>query len=431
MWGKVGLIRDNILFRRIIYAAFVSSLGDWFNSIAVITLVLTLTHSSLAVGVTLAMRVIPYLIAGPIGGVLSDRLRRTQVMIACDLIRSVLALGFLFVLRMEDIWLLYVLSTTLVFFSAFYGPARSAYLSSIVKKENIGIASSITTGLNGIAMILGFSLAGITIAEFGVSIAFVFNAFSFIFSAFFLVKGARSEFAQYRDSVMPIAKSKNANVDVTKLIVSYWASFKIGVYGITRNKPVAFVVYLFMGGAIGGGAINVLISVMVDQVFGGGSKGLGLLYASLGAGTIVGSFTTERLFKGNHKRMQATVGLTLVLEALFQIFFVNSPNLSGAMLGLIGVGYASALSNAMELTIIASLTPNEIQGRVFSVSETLKATLLGISMMLVGLLTSRVAPQHVGDLGAIIIFCSGLLYTLMYKSYKRKDVEVIQGSNKI
>lgn len=54
------------------YATFVSSLGDWINNIAVLMLVLTLTHSYLAVGVTLAMRVFPYLIAGPIGGVLSD-----------------------------------------------------------------------------------------------------------------------------------------------------------------------------------------------------------------------------------------------------------------------------------------------------------------------------------------------------------------------
>ncbi|MDR3584237.1 MAG: MFS transporter [Desulfosporosinus sp.] len=82
-----ALLRKNILFRRLFYASFVGSLGDWFNNVAVLILVLTLTYSSLVVGVTLAMRVIPYLIAGPIGGVLSDRLRRTWVMIACDLIR--------------------------------------------------------------------------------------------------------------------------------------------------------------------------------------------------------------------------------------------------------------------------------------------------------------------------------------------------------
>ena len=109
-----ALLRKNILFRRLFYASFVGSLGDWFNNVAVLILVLTLTHSSLVVGVTLAMRVIPYLIAGPIGGVLSDRLRRTWVMIACDLIRSGLALGFLFVRSAEDMWLVYMLSTTLV-----------------------------------------------------------------------------------------------------------------------------------------------------------------------------------------------------------------------------------------------------------------------------------------------------------------------------
>lgn len=422
MWAEGVLFRDNVLFRRLFYATFVSSLGDWINSIAVLMLVLTITHSSLAVGVTLAMRMIPYLIAGPIGGVLSDRVRRTRVMIACDLIRSVLALGFLLVSGEEEIWLVYTLTTILVFFSAFFVPARSAYLASIVEKADLGAASSIMTGLNGIVMVLGFSLGGIFVAEFGVSVAFVINAFSFILSAFFLLNGARREFRRDRDSFTLNGTDGNDQGNGSKGIVSYWESFKIGVYGITQNTPVALVVYLFMGWAIGGGAINVLISVMADQVYGVGSEGLGLLYASLGVGTIMGSLTTGRLFKGNLERMQTTVGLTFVFDALFQILFVNSPTFIGALLALIGAGYAGALSNAMEMTIIASLTPNEIQGRVFSVSETLSATLLGVSMMLVGLLTSRIGPQYVGTLGATIILSFGLLYSLMYGKYKRKTV---------
>jgi len=123
----------------------------------------------------------------------------------------------------------------------------------------------------------------------------------------------------------------------------------------------------------------------------------------------MGSLTTGRFFKRNLERMQATVGLTFVLDALFQILFVNSPTFIGAVIALAGAGYASALSSAMEMTIIASLTPTEIQGRVFSVSETLSSTLLGVSMMLVGLLTSRIGPQYVGNLGAIIICGSGLV----------------------
>jgi len=185
-----------------------------------------------------------------------------------------------------------------------------------------------------------------------------------------------------------------------------------------------------MGWAIGGGAINVLISFISVQVFGVGSKGLGLLYASLGAGIIMGSLTTGRFFKRNLERMQATMGLTFVLDALFQILFVNSPTFIGAVIALAGAGYAGALSSAMEMTIIASLTPTEIQGRVFSVSGTLSSTILGVSMMLAGLLTSRIGPQYVGNLGAIIICGSGLLYTLIYRLNKRKAVNAIGVSAK-
>lgn len=415
---EVLLFRYNVSFRRLLFATFVSSLGDWVNSIAVLMLVLQLTHSYLAVGITLAMRVIPYLIAGPIGGIISDRFPRTWVMITCDLIRTLLALSFLIALHEKNIGLVYWLSAALVSFSAIFGPARSAYLSSIVDKTDLSSASSIMTGLSGIVMIIGFSLGGIVVAEFGISVAFLINAFSFILSAIFLVYGARRESYQKRDT------SSHAKED----FLSYWVSFKIGVYGITQNKPVALVFYLIIGWAIGGGAINVLITVMADQVFGIGSKGLGIFYASLGVGTLMGSFSAGHFFKSNVERMQSTVGFAALLDALFQILFVNSPTFIGAVLALIGAGYAGALSNSMQMTIIATLTPNEIQGRVFSVSDTLSSTLLGVSIMMVGLLTSRIGPQYIGDLGATIIFVSGLLYTILFKLYKHNIVKAIEGS---
>lgn len=368
----------------------------------------------------MAIRVLPYIIAGPIGGVFSDRVRRTRVMIACDLIRSVLALGFLLVSRQEDMWLVYTLTISLVFFSAFFSPTRSAYIASIVETTDIGTASSILAGLNGIVMVLGFSLGGISVAELGTSVSFVINAFSFILSAYFLLNGAHKETGRNGDSVVFNWASEDNHGNRSKEVTGFWKSFKMGLNEIRRNTPVAYVIYLFMGWSVGGGAINVLISVMADQAYGMGSKGLGLLYASLGFGMIVGSLSTVRLFKPNLEQMQAVVGLTFVLDALFQILFVNSPVYIGAVLALIGAGFASALSDTMETTILASLTPNELQGRVFSVSDTLSSSFLGISMMFSGMLTQKMGYQCVGTLGAAIILGFGLYYTLLYGIYKRK-----------
>ena len=71
----------------------VSEIGDHFNNIAVFSLALAMTKSGLVVTGVMLARAIPAVLAGPIAGVLLDRLNRKQVMIASDLIRGVLSLG--------------------------------------------------------------------------------------------------------------------------------------------------------------------------------------------------------------------------------------------------------------------------------------------------------------------------------------------------
>src|SRR5512143_1530340 len=107
--GYVELLRSNRNFRRLWIGRLISQTGDWFNSVALFTLLLSLTGSGEAVGYILIIKLLPSFFAGPIAGVAADRFNRKTIMIFADVVRGILVLGFLLVQRPEQIWMVYAL----------------------------------------------------------------------------------------------------------------------------------------------------------------------------------------------------------------------------------------------------------------------------------------------------------------------------------
>ena len=88
----------------------VSEIGDHFNNVAVFALALHITHSGLVVSGIMLARAVPAILAGPLAGVVLDRLDRKQVMIASDLVRAAIALGFILAFQWHSNAMLYLLS---------------------------------------------------------------------------------------------------------------------------------------------------------------------------------------------------------------------------------------------------------------------------------------------------------------------------------
>ncbi|MGM0706085.1 MAG: MFS transporter, partial [Bacteroidota bacterium] len=95
--GYLELLRTNADYRRLWLGSSLSLLGDWFNLIALYTLVSTLTGSPLAIGVIFLAKMLPWALAAPVAGLIVDRYNRRRLMIGADLIRSVIVLGFLLI----------------------------------------------------------------------------------------------------------------------------------------------------------------------------------------------------------------------------------------------------------------------------------------------------------------------------------------------
>src|SRR5215211_9306023 len=111
-----ALLHENPEYRKLYYGQIVSLLGDWFEYIAVQTLVFQLTGSGLAAGLAIIASNLPSFFLIPIAGAFADRFDRRKIMIATDLARAGLALSLLLVRSPDQIWMVYLFQSLSVLF---------------------------------------------------------------------------------------------------------------------------------------------------------------------------------------------------------------------------------------------------------------------------------------------------------------------------
>ena len=181
--GYLEVLRDNRNFRFLWLGQVVSQLGDWFNTIALYTLVLNLTGSGRDIGLVLVARFLPGVVFGPLAGVIADRFDRRRVMIVSDLLRAVVVLGFLFVRRPEHLWLLYTLIVLEIALSTFFEPAKTATIPTVVAGRELFVANAISSVTWSAMLTLGAALGGIVTGLFGTRAAFIVDSLTFLLSA--------------------------------------------------------------------------------------------------------------------------------------------------------------------------------------------------------------------------------------------------------
>src|SRR3954470_2793335 len=137
----LGVVRKNAGFRRLYAANAVSQMGDWFNVVALFSLLLELTGKGEAVAFALLTRFVPMFLAGPAAGVLADRLSRRTILIVSDVLRAALVLCLLFVRSPAPVPIAYAVVTLDSVVSAFFDPAQQAMLPNLVSEEDYPLAA--------------------------------------------------------------------------------------------------------------------------------------------------------------------------------------------------------------------------------------------------------------------------------------------------
>jgi MFS family permease len=395
------LLRDNRNYRYTWMGQVVSEVGDHFNNIAVFSLAVKTTHSPVVVTGVLLARAIPAVLAGPLAGVTLDRLNRKHVMIASDLIRAVVALGFIFTVNGHSTWLLYALTALLMVASPFFTSGRSSILPSIATKDELHTANSLTQTTQSSTLAIGAFLGGTSVMAFGYELAFVGNALSFLFSAICI-----SQLFLPGRGFRPPKRDLN-ETDV----VRPWHEY---VEGLRYMRSVPLILGLAMvsvGWATGGGAAQILFTIFGEMVFNRGPSGLGMIWGCAGIGLVIGGGLAHafgrRLSFPAYKR---AIVICYIIHGGAYVIFSQMRSFYGALLFITlsraGVGFSSVLNMAQLLRH----TPDQYRGRVFATMESTVWSVMMISMLGAGVASQYWDPRTIGTVAGILSSLTALYW---------------------
>src|SRR5215203_1070860 len=168
--GYIDLLRRNRSFRQLWLGQVVSQMGDWFNTIALYTIILKLTGSGRDVGLLLVARFLPSFLFGPLSGVVADRFSRRTIMIVSDVLRAIVVLGFLFVRHADQLWIVYALTVLQLGLSTFFEPAKTAAVPSIVSDRELVAANAISSVTWSVMLTLGAAIGGLITGLLGTNV---------------------------------------------------------------------------------------------------------------------------------------------------------------------------------------------------------------------------------------------------------------------
>jgi len=373
------LLRGNRGFRLLWLGQVVSQMGDWFDTIAVYTIVLRLTGSGRAVALIMVARFLPSVVMGPLSGVVADRFSRRSIMITADLLRAVMVLGFLLVRRPDQMWLVYLLTVLQLAFSAFFEPAKTAAIPSIVSDRELLSANAISSVTWSAMLTLGAAIGGFVAGWFGTNAAFILDSLSFVASAMLIAS---------------VTFPKRPLRPKTKLTIGK-------VLGITDTLEGARYVkhrrrvfaYLMVKPAWGmGGGILTLLAVFGEKIFpvaGQTATGIGVLFAARGIGTAVGPIVARRWAGETRKQMQIAIGIAFLIGGAFYIAFGSSRSFILALLFLLIAHTGGSILWVFSTVLLQREVEDKFRGRVFAAELALLTLTMAASNYLVGELMDR------------------------------------------
>jgi MFS family permease len=377
--GYIELLRGNRSFRQVWLGQVVSQMGDWFDTIALYTIILNLTGSGRAIGLLMVARFLPSFLFGSLSGVVADRFSRRSIMIISDLLRAIVVLGFLFVRRADQLWIIYFLTVLQLGLSTFFEPAKTAAIPSLVSDRELVAANAISSVTWSVMLTMGAAIGGVVTGWFGTDVAFILDAMSYLLSAALIAS---------------VKVPKRPRGEKTKL------SFKRAL-GITetidgaryvKRRPRVLALLLVKPAWGLGGGILTLLAVFGEKIFPVGKSaatGIGVLFAARGIGTAVGPIVARRISGEGKYRMQVSIGIAFLIGGAFYIAFGAA---SSFVVALIVLGLAHTGGSILwvfSTVLLQREVQDNFRGRVFAAELALLTLTMAASNYITGELLDR------------------------------------------
>ncbi len=393
------ILRKRRDFRLLWLGQIIARLGDNFYWLALLITVNELTSSTLAMGFTTISLALPQLLLGLPAGVLVDRFDRRKVMIASDVLRGGLVLFCLLVGSREQVWIFYLVGFLMSAISVFFFPARQAVTPSLVAEEELLGANALLETSRTLAILMGAAAAGFVIAYAGAKVAFILVSMSFLLSAIFL-------WAMHVPQTVQSTRSAS--------LANLWAELRQGLGFVRSSRLLTGIMIVMTVVMLGIGAINVLWVPFMDRLFDIGPEGLGIADSLQGLGMLLGSITVGNLT--SRFRLTRLLSGSLALLGLAAAAIGLAPTFIAVLVLLIFVGLSLPPINAAASTLVQTVTPDDLMGRVNSASGTVQSVANLLSMALAATLGDLVGVRTVFvACGLIMVLAGGLGWVMLWE----------------
>lgn len=392
--GRAGLrvaLRSHDL-RFLAAGLAVSQLGDSFLLVALLIIARSLTTNPLAISLLAVSIGLPTVLFGLFAGVLIDRFDRRKVMIVSDIIRGVAVLFLLLVQDASDLPIMMIVGFIMGTAGVLFLPARNALLPRIVAAEGLVAANMLIEATQIAALVIGPALGGLFVTVLGPQAAILFDSASFFVSALCIF----------------LLSTRHVRMHTEKLTSRQLRDEMMeGLRYIRRNELLWRLMLAGAASMLGLGAVIILGTVQIQDVYGIEASGIGALLSVLGLGMVVGGAAVATPWAHIYPALFVGVSMVLLGSSLALFPFLGDFRLALVAILITGaslISLRSVVNALMQMNV-----PDDRRGRVESANNVVMAASYNASLIASGALGIAIPPTFLFPLAGAFVLGAGVL----------------------
>ena len=386
-------------YRRYFTGQLISLSGTWMQTVAALWVVLSLTGSGVAVGLTTALQFLPMLLIGAWGGLLADRIPKRRLLIATQALMAIPAVGLFAVTALGIVtpWMVFLAVFAMGSVNAIDNPTRQSFVIEMVGPDRVVNAVSLNSVIVQAARIVGPAFAGILIATVGVAPCFAVNVLTFVAMILALWR-----MDPERLQAPPPARHERGAI-------------RAGLRYVLRTPELLLPLALMALVGTLGFNFQVVLPLLAKFSFESGAMTYAALVSAMAVGSIVGALVNGHRGRTGPRLIAAgslAFGVAALLAALMPSLAFEIPALM--LLGAASVTFAATINSTLQLAVAP-----DMRGRVMALYS---VVFLG-STPIGGPLTGWLAQAYDPRVALLLAAASGLLAAAIARhSFKRFEI---------
>ena len=341
-------LRESRDYRVLVIGGLISGIGTQVTLVALPFQIYVLTSSSFLVGLLGLVELVPLVVVALLGGTLADRMDRRRLLLISQVVQAGTSLCLVIgaAAGSPPVGVLYLIAAVASGASAVDRPTRAAMVPALVGPERLRSAISFNYGLVQVAMVVGPAMGGIIIAAGGLTWAYAVDVATFLA----MIAAVWAIASPPRPAVEPGASFLSAVRDGIRFAGrsgELMGSFAIDILAMTFGMPRA------------------LFPALALTVYDAGPEGVGILYAAVSAGAVVAAFSTGWMIHA--RRLGRIVVFAVLVWGVGIACLGLTSELWVGALCLLVAGAADSVSAVCRSTILQTVTPDEMRGRMSAI----------------------------------------------------------------